>query len=77
MEPNRTGVNFVERELAVIGFYEYNPPEELDPQNPLATGDRGCRVIVQYPGDEKNAELNEGRRRPAIFMEIIEVLPLG
>ncbi len=77
MEENRTGVNFVERKLAVVSFYEYNPPKEIDPQNRLATGDRGCRVIVQYPGDEINEELNVGRARPAIFMEIVEVLPLG
>ncbi len=69
---NRTAENFIERELAVVAFYEYNPTAE-----DRADRNRGCRVIIKYPGAEVNEQLNEGRERPALFMEIVEILPIG
>jgi len=70
---NRTRENFIQREIAVVLFYEYTPTAEKAERN------KGCRVVVKYVGDRKNNQLNEaaGNERPSLFMEIVEILPLG
>lgn len=70
---NRTRENLTERELAVVLFYEYTPEAEKALRN------QGCKVVVGYVGDEENKRLNEeaGNENPSLFMEIIEILPIG
>jgi len=72
LAPNRTRENFLEREVAIVALYEYNPTaEEKNDRN------KGCRIVVKYVGDEENKKLNGDAERPSIYMEIIEVLPIG
>ena len=69
---NRTKINMVKGGLAVVAIYDYKP---------LATDklerNRGCRLILEYPGDEANAALNAGQERPSLYMKIVKILPLG
>lgn len=69
---NRTKVNMVEQGMAVVAIYEYQPfaEDKLD-------RNRGCRVILEYPGDEANATLNAGKERQSLYMKIVKILPLG
>jgi hypothetical protein len=69
---NRTKINMIKGGLAVVAIYDYKP---------LATDklerNRGCRLILEYPGDEANAALNAGKERPSLYMKIVKILPLG
>lgn len=69
---NRTGLNMTTRKLAVVCIYEYRPLAENKVDR-----NRGCKIIVEYPGDEANAALNAGKERPALHMKIVKILPLG
>jgi hypothetical protein len=60
------------RKLAVVSVYEYKPTAESK-----ADRNRGCRIILEYPGDEANAALNAGKERPSLYMKIVKILPLG
>jgi len=70
---NRTRDNFIERELAVVMFYEYTPSADKANRN------KGCKVVVKYVGNPENERLNRaaGNEKPSLFMEIIEILPIG
>lgn len=71
---NRTKKNMTERELAVVMFYEYNPTavEKTD-------RNRGCRVVARYVGDTENTRLNKeaNDKNPSLYLEIVELLPIG
>lgn len=71
---NRTKANMTERDLAVVMFYEYNPTavEKTD-------RNRGCRVVARYVGDKENTHLNKeaNAKNPSIYLEIVELLPIG
>lgn len=71
---NRTKVNIAERELVVVMFYEYNPTavEKTD-------RNKGCRVVARYVGDEENTRLNTeaNAKSPSIYLEIVEIMPIG
>lgn len=69
---NRTRLNMVGRRFAVVAIYEYAPTAENK-----ADRNRGCRIIVEYPGEETNAALNAGKERPSLYMKIVKILPLG
>jgi len=69
---NRTKLNMTMRKLAVVSVYEYKPTAESK-----ADRNRGCRIILEYPGDEANAALNAGKERPSLYMKIVKILPLG
>ena len=70
---NRTRANFTERDLAVVLFYEYRPEAGKSERN------KGCKVVVRYVGDYANKRLNTeaGNEKPSLFMEIVEILPIG
>ena len=71
---NRTKENLIQRELAVVMFYEYNPTavEKVD-------RNKGCRVVAKYVGDSENNRINTeaNNKNPSLFLEILEILPLG
>lgn len=69
---NRTKTNMIKRLYAVVCVYEYNPRAENK-----ADRNKGARIILSYPGDEENKSLNAGKERPALFMRIVKILPLG
>lgn len=69
---NRTKMNMIERRYAVVCVYEYNPRAENK-----ADRNKGARIILSYPGEEENKALNAGKERPALFMRIVKILPLG
>lgn len=70
---NRTKENFLSQKLAVVMFYEYTPTADKANRN------KGCKVVVKYVGDSKNKRLNSAADKDGstIFMEIIEILPIG
>ncbi|MDO7976528.1 hypothetical protein [Oceanotoga teriensis] len=69
---NRTRENFLERELAMVSLYEYNPTavEKIN-------RNRGCRIVLKYVGDKENNKLNKKYETKSLYMEIIKLLPLG
>lgn len=71
---NRTKTNLTERELVVVMFYEYNPTavEKTD-------RNKGCRVVAKYVGETENTRLNTeaNAKNPSLYLEIIEILPIG
>lgn len=69
---NRTKANMLARNFAVVAIYEYRPTAESKPDR-----NRGCRIILEYPGAEANAALNAGKERPSLYMKIVKILPLG
>lgn len=69
---NRTKANMIARKFAVVGIYDYKPTAESK-----ADRNRGCRLILEYPGDEANAAMNAGKARPSLYMKIVKILPLG
>lgn len=71
---NRTKTNLTERELAVVMFYEYNPTAVEK-----AERNRGTRVVAKYVGDKENDRLNKeaGNKNPSLYLEIVELLPIG
>lgn len=73
LAPNRTRENITARGTAVVIFYEYTPEAAKEERS------KGCRVVVQYVGHEENRRLNrrDGKERPALYLEIIAILPIG
>jgi hypothetical protein len=73
LSENRTKANFQERELGVVLFYEYTPTAEKAERN------KGCKAVVRYVGDEENTRLNEAaaNKNPSLYMEIVDILPIG
>lgn len=69
---NRTKANMIARKLSVVSIYEYAPKAENK-----ADRNRGCRIIIEYPGDEVNSSLNAGKERPSLYMKIVRIMPLG
>jgi len=69
---NRTKANMIARKLSVVSIYEYAPKAENK-----ADRNRGCRIIIEYPGEDVNATLNAGKERPSLYMKIVKILPLG
>lgn len=72
---NQTKVNFKERKDAVVTAYIYNPESEEKLERNV-----GARLVTKYIDDEakieelmKKTEANEG----TMFLEIVEILPLG
>jgi len=69
---NRTKANMLARSFAVVSIYEYKPTAESK-----ADRNRGCRIILEYPGADANTALNAGKERPSLYMKIVRILPLG
>ncbi|MCB2288560.1 peptidoglycan-binding protein [Clostridium sp. CS001] len=75
ISPNQTSANILERKIAVLTFYIYNPTA-------VEKADRniGARVVLKLVEDEtkiKDLMTKTKAAEGTIFMEIVKVLPLG
>lgn len=72
---NQTRMNLLERKLAVITAYKYNPTAESKTERNI-----GARILVEYIDNEDEvATLMEksGAKEGTLFVRILKVLPIG
>ena len=72
---NQTKINFVERKLAVITAYKYDPTAESKAERNV-----GARIVVEYIDDEAEIEdlmARTGAGTGTMFVRILKILPIG
>lgn len=70
---NQTGINFKEREFAVVTAYIYDGEAEDRLER-----NQGARIIIRYNEELNDRLIEENQpREGTIYMEIVDVLPLG